>query len=91
MFSYWEYHETIPLKGHRGCSWVVRRETTITVPSEDASFVSDALADAGLAVLDTGRRITTEDGPDAEAVLHVAELTTDEQGQATRASTPVRR
>lgn len=67
------------------------RETTLTVPSEDASFISDALADAGLAVLDTGRRVTTEDGPEAEAVLCVAELGSEEEGQATRASTPVRR
>jgi hypothetical protein len=70
------------------------RETTITVPSEDASFIADHLADAGLAVLDTGRRITTEEGPEAETVLCVAELGAAEdaeEAQATRASTPVRR
>jgi len=66
------------------------RETTITVPTEDAEFVSDALAEAGLAVLDTGRRITTDDGPEAETVLTVADIA-PEEGQATRASTPVRR
>lgn len=66
------------------------RETTITVPTEDASFVSDALAEAGLAVLDTGRRITTDEGPEAETVLCVAELGAEAEGQATRASTPVR-
>ncbi len=67
------------------------RETMVTVPSEDVEFVSDALAEAGLAVLDTGRRVTTEAGPGAETVLCIAELTGEREGEGTRASTPVRR
>lgn len=68
----------------------MQRETTITVPTADAQFVQDALARAGLAVLDTGRRIGTDEGPKAEAVLCVAELDPDAEGQATRAATHVR-
>lgn len=66
------------------------RETTITVPTDDLDFISDALAEAGLAVLDTGRRVTTDDGLEAEAILCIAEVGVEAEGQATRASTPVR-
>lgn len=68
------------------------RETKITVPTEDAEFISDALAEAGVAVLDTGQRIGTDEGPEAEAVLCVAELETDPEaeGQANQVATPVR-
>lgn len=65
-------------------------ETTISVPSEDVDWFTDRLTEAGLAVLDTGRRVTTEEGPEAEAVLCVAELPSVGEAQGTTATTRVR-
>lgn len=65
----------------------MRRETRIDVPSEDAEWLTEALAEAGLTVLDTGERVITDDGD--QTVLCVADL--DADGQATMASTRVRR
>jgi hypothetical protein len=65
----------------------MRQETRIDVPSEDADWVREELAEAGLTVLDTGERVTTEEGQ--QAVLHVGRVSED--GQATMTSTRVRR
>lgn len=48
------------------------RETNISVPTRDLPWITEALATAGLTVLDTGKRITTDEDLDAEAVLCVA-------------------
>lgn len=65
-------------------------ETRISVPSEDVAWISKRLARAGLTVLDTGQRVTTEDGVDAEAVLSVASFEEDAQGEATKRSSLLR-
>jgi hypothetical protein len=49
-------------------------ETTITVPTQHLRDFTLRLADAGFLVLDRGERATTDDGWDAEAVLHVLHL-----------------
>lgn len=48
------------------------KETRISVPNEDVEWISTRLAKAGLTVLDTGERVTTEDGVGAETVLAVS-------------------
>jgi hypothetical protein len=50
------------------------RETRITVACDDVDWLAERLAGAGLTVLDTGERVTTDEGVDAEAVLQVAAL-----------------
>jgi hypothetical protein len=49
-------------------------EACITVPVDAKQWLTGALTDAGLTVLDTGERVTTEAGVAAEAVLCVARL-----------------
>lgn len=44
---------------------------TVTVPAAKAHLLAHALRRAGHTVEDTGRRVTTEEGLDAEAVLEV--------------------
>lgn len=54
--------------------------TTLTVPTRDLNQFMSRLARAGFTVLDTGERISTDHGPDAEAtvrLLHVAEVQID--------------
>lgn len=55
------------------------RETRISVPREDAEWIARSLAEAGMTVLDTGERVTTEAGVNAEAVLCVASF--EQQGE----------
>ncbi len=47
-------------------------EAKITVPRDKRAWVIKQLTGAGLTVLDTGERITTDEGVDHEAVLHIA-------------------
>ncbi len=58
------------------------RETQITVPRDRVAWIARQLAQAGLTVLDTGERITTDAGVDAEAVLRVASFGGEEDTQA---------
>ena len=53
-------------------------ETTLTVPLRHLPLLLPRLARAGLTVLDTGERMTTDDGIDAEATLVVADVATIE-------------
>lgn len=55
-------------------------ETTLTVPTRDLRQFMNRLARAGFTVLDTGERISTDHGPDAEAtvrLLHLSEAQID--------------
>ncbi len=54
-------------------------ETRITVQQEEANWLIEELTQAGLTVMDTGERVTTDEGIDAEAVLHVASFQHEEQ------------
>jgi len=50
-------------------------ETTLSVPTRHVGELMSRLAGAGFLILDTGERLATDDGPDAEAtlrLLHVA-------------------
>ncbi|MEA3201389.1 MAG: hypothetical protein QOE90_2817 [Thermoplasmata archaeon] len=49
-------------------------ETTLTVPTRHARDFAQRLAHAGFLVLDRGERLMTDEGPDAEATLHVLHL-----------------
>ena len=51
-------------------------ETRISVPVGQMANLTEALTRAGVTVLDTGERVTTEEDVAAEAVLCVADLTT---------------
>jgi hypothetical protein len=59
------------------------QETRIDVPSDDVEWLSDRLAEAGLAVMDTGERVVTDHGE--QAVLCAAEVDTDGQASMPRA------
>lgn len=58
------------------------KETRISVRSEDVAWIAKRLARAGLTVLDTGKRVTTDRGVDAEAVLTVASFDGADQTEA---------
>lgn len=64
--------------------------TRITVDADDASWLADRLAESGLTVLDTGERVTTDEGVDHEAVLHVMDFETAEEQEASMAGTRLR-
>lgn len=49
-------------------------ETTLTVPTQHLTELTQRLAKAGLAVLDTGFRVGTDEGPDAEATVRLVAL-----------------
>lgn len=49
-------------------------ETTLTVPTHQLTELTRRLAKAGYAVLDTGSRVGTEDGPDAEATVRLVAM-----------------
>lgn len=51
-------------------------ETTLTVPTRDLVELTRRLSKAGFTVLDTGDRISTDHGPDAEATLRLVHLPT---------------
>ena len=53
-------------------------ETTITLPTHHLPLLLPRLARAGLTVLDTGERMTTDEGLDAEATLVIADVATIE-------------
>jgi hypothetical protein len=57
-------------------------ETTLTVPTRHLPLLLPRLARAGLTVLDTGERMTTDDGLDAEATLVIADVATVELDDA---------
>lgn len=63
---------TIELYERSPAAGSMTRETNISVPTRDLPWITEALATAGLTVLDTGQRITTDEDLDAEAVLCVA-------------------
>ncbi|HWG90293.1 MAG TPA: hypothetical protein VNZ52_05520 [Candidatus Thermoplasmatota archaeon] len=48
--------------------------TSITCPTRDLSQIMKVLANAGFLVLDTGERISTDDGLFAEARLDILHL-----------------
>jgi hypothetical protein len=48
--------------------------TTISVPTKDIRALMSHLAHAGAIVLDTGERLATDEGPNAEAYLNVVFL-----------------
>lgn len=45
--------------------------TTLTVPSRHVKELMARLSRAGFTLLDTGERVTTDEGMDAEATLHL--------------------
>lgn len=49
-------------------------QTCINVPVGHVAWITEALTRAGITVLDTGERVTTEDDLAGEAVLCVARL-----------------
>lgn len=67
------------------------RETHITVPQDDVRWIARRLSDAGLTVLDTGDRVTTDDGVDAEAVLCVASFEKKDAQEASLQGSRLRR
>ena len=48
--------------------------TTLTVPTAHLKELMGRLSRAGFTVLDTGARVSTDDGLDAEATLHLVHL-----------------
>lgn len=64
-------------------------QTRITIPKGSLGWFTQALAEAGLTVLDTGERVTTEDGVGAEAVLHVVRFEAGQAGQASITEPPL--
>lgn len=53
-------------------------ETTVTVPTAHARELMQRLARAGFLVLDTGDRVSTEDGVGAEAQLRLLHVTPED-------------
>lgn len=49
-------------------------ETTLNVPTQHLRELSTRLSKAGFTVLDTGLRVGTEEGPDAEATVRLVHL-----------------
>ena len=52
--------------------------TTLTVPTRHARELTSRLCEAGFYVLDTGERLATDEGPDAEAMLYVQHVGAEE-------------
>lgn len=50
--------------------------TTLTVPTAHARELMARLAQAGFTILDTGSRVATDEGMDAEATLHLVHIPT---------------
>lgn len=65
------------------------QQTRITIPTGSLTWFTDAMNDAGLSVLDTGERVTTEEGVGAEAVIHVARFGSDQVGKASITEPPL--
>ena len=57
-------------------------ETTLTVPTRHVRDLMARLAGAGFLVLDTGDRLATDDGPDAEATLRLLHVVPGEADAA---------
>lgn len=55
-------------------------ETTITLPTQDLKELMRRLAHAGFLVLDTGDRVSTDDGTDAEATVRLLHVTVADVG-----------
>ena len=53
-------------------------ETTLTVPTRHARELTTRLCQAGFLVLDTGERLATDDGPEAEAMLRLLHVVPEE-------------
>lgn len=51
--------------------------TTVNVPTRHVRDLMTLLSRAGITVLDTGERVTTDAGLDAEATLHLAHMPFD--------------
>lgn len=49
-------------------------ETTLTVPTRHLPELTKRLAEVGFHLLDTGQRVTTEDGPDGEATVRLFQM-----------------
>jgi hypothetical protein len=49
-------------------------ETTMTVPTRHLRELTSRLKLAGFTVLDTGARVTTDEGPDGEATLRIMQI-----------------
>lgn len=62
------------------------RAFRLTLPAADADAFTDACHEASWHALDTGERIMTDEGPDAEAVLLVVPKKREEKGA--RAAVP---
>ena len=56
-------------------------ETTLTVPTRDLPQFMTRLGKAGFLVLDTGDRVSTEDGEDAEATVRLLHVTMADVGE----------
>jgi hypothetical protein len=52
--------------------------TTLTVPTRHVRELMARLAQAGFTILDTGERVSTDEGLDAEAMVHLVHLPTVE-------------
>lgn len=48
--------------------------TTLTVPTRHVKELMARLAPAGFTLLDTGERVSTDEGVDAEATVHLVHL-----------------
>ena len=53
-------------------------ETTLTIPTRQLGEFTKRMRQAGYAVLDTGSRITTDEGPDGEATVRLMHAPTVE-------------
>lgn len=49
-------------------------ETTLSIPTNQLREFTARLNKAGFTVLDTGRRVGTEEGPDAEATVRLLHI-----------------
>ena len=49
-------------------------ETTLSVPTHQLPELTARLNKAGFTVLDTGLRVGTEEGPDAEAMVRLLQI-----------------
>lgn len=68
-----------PFKYRQSMPAPVSPEAQITVPRDKRAWVIEELTSAGLTVLDTGERVTTDEGVDHEAILHIATYQKAEQ------------
>jgi hypothetical protein len=53
-------------------------ETTLCVPTRHVAELMNRLSGAGFLILDTGDRVATDDGPEAEATLRLLHVAPEE-------------